>query len=354
MTRPICVLITGVSGGSIGEQIYKALRFGKNNYKIIAANIFRAPMAVVKAECYAILPPASSDNYIVEILNLINQQKVQFIIPGSEPELVKLSLNRDILTSNGSHLLINNHDVISTCVDKQRTFDFLSNRGFKIPKTFEVKDIQEINTSNIPFPVIIKPSQGGGGSSFVFIAQDQEEMVFFVKYLLHYGYNPIIQEYLRDAEHEYTIGILHSHTKHLIGSIVLQRNILSGFSNRLRILNCTKRQDLGKILAVSSGISQGKIVHCKPIREEAEKIAEVLGSSGPLNIQGRWDGESFSIFEINPRFSGTTPMRAMANFNEPELLINSFLGLDQTISPLDIKYGEFSRGLMEYFTPEIE
>lgn len=132
---------------------------------------------------------------------------------------------------------------------------------------------------------------------------------------------------------------------------MLQRQILSGLSNRLHLSNRTDRHELGKILAVSSGISQGKIVHCEPVQSEAEKIAEALGSSGPLNIQGRWDGERFVLFEINPRFSGTTPMRAMANFNEPELLIDSYLGLEQSVPSIKLKYGEFTRGLVEFFLP---
>ena len=48
-----------------------------------------------------------------------------------------------------------------------------------------------------------------------------------------------------------------------------------------------------------------------------------LGVKGPLNIQCRFVDGEIKVYEINPRFSGTTSIRAMMGFNEPEILINS-------------------------------
>ena len=108
---------------------------------------------------------------------------------------------------------------------------------------------------------------------------------------------------------------------------------------------------MGEVLAISSGISQGDIVEFEPVRTTAEKIAEALGSIGPLNIQGRWNGSQFIPFEINPRFSGTTPMRALAGFNEPERMIEEWLGIKQEENHAKVRLGMCIRGLTEYFTP---
>jgi carbamoyl-phosphate synthase large subunit len=44
-----------------------------------------------------------------------------------------------------------------------------------------------------------------------------------------------------------------------------------------------------------------------------------------LNLQLRvHDGEIY-VFEIHPRFSGTTPIRAGAGFNEPDVLLRHHL-----------------------------
>lgn len=352
MTHSICVLVTGVSGGGIGEQVCKALRLGRRKYRIIATNVSRAPMAVVKAEHYVVLPPASSGDYLEELLHLVKQFAVQFVIPGSEPELVVLSRHQETLTNAGVRLLINSPTVIATCVDKLKCFKALTLLGFRVPATLAVNDLTELDSLTGDPPWVVKPVHGGGGSASAFIAQDVDELRFFVRYLLRYGHCPLVQEYVGSVEQEYTVGVLHSPAGDLIGTVVLHRQILSGLSNRLCLPNQTGRAELGPVLAISSGISQGCIIDCAPVRAKAEAIAQALGSVGPLNIQGRWDGKTFVPFEINPRFSGTTPMRAMAGLNEPELLIDWYLNPDQSLGcQPEVKYGEFSRGLVEHFTP---
>ena len=112
------------------------------------------------------------------------------------------------------------------------------------------------------------------------------------------------------------------------------------------------RPELGPTLAISSGISQGRIVDAAPVLRTAEAIAQGLGSVGPLNIQGRISRGTFVPFEINPRFSGTSPMRAMAGFNEPELLIDWHLDSDHRgAAPPAPRYGTFTRALVEHFQP---
>ena len=348
---PIHVLITGVSGGSIGEQVCKSLLMGRHTYQLVATNTTRDATKVIRANMVDVLPVASSDEYIDALLDLVRRYEIQFLIPGSEPELIKLSKNLDAFSNLDLKVLINAPQVIATCVDKKSTFEFLSQNGFHVPYTVLSESADNKINHSVSFPCIIKPALGGGGSAATFIAQDQEELNFFVRYLIKYGYHPLIQEYIPDAENEYTVGVLHSPRGKLIGTVVLRRQMLAGLSNRLRIANQTGRPEMGRMLAVSSGISQGEIVEFEPVRRIAEKIAKTIGSVGPLNIQGRWDGSRFIPFEINPRFSGTTPMRALAGFNEPERMIDAWLGINQNENSEGAHLGTCIRGLTEYFIP---
>jgi carbamoyl-phosphate synthase large subunit len=53
------------------------------------------------------------------------------------------------------------------------------------------------------------------------------------------------------------------------------------------------------------------------------------------------------LFEINPRFSGTTSLRAMVGFNEPDLLIRKHI-LNEPIKPnFSFQYAKVVRGLDE-------
>jgi carbamoyl-phosphate synthase large subunit len=81
----------------------------------------------------------------------------------------------------------------------------------------------------------------------------------------------------------------------------------------------------GRRAAVSTGVSQGFVVRDPEIQNFCEELAAKLGSRGPLNLQLRVHDGRIYVFEIHPRFSGTTPIRASAGFNEPDLLLRDAL-----------------------------
>jgi len=346
MKNSICVLVTGVGGGTVGEQVCKALQIGKNDYSIIATNTQIGPLTVVDVDYKEVLPNANSSDYVNRLIAVCLKYHVKFIIPGSEPELISMAANRELIENANVQVLTNSEHVINTCVDKLLTFKFLKSANIHIPETLDITHSNELEGFRSDFPIIVKPVFGGG-SAATFIAQDRKELSFFAEYLLKHGYRPLIQEYYGRPDQEYTIGVLHYPDGSLFDTVVFRRNILSGLSNRVRLRNHTGRKELGDILAISSGISQGEFVDFQPVKEKAEEIASILKSTGPLNIQGRWDGREFIPFEINPRFSGTSSMRASVGFNEAEILINWYMGKKNDVMSKPPS-GEFIRGLREY------
>jgi carbamoyl-phosphate synthase large subunit len=76
-----------------------------------------------------------------------------------------------------------------------------------------------------------------------------------------------------------------------------------------------------------------------------------MGARGPLNIQCRVVDGEVKVFEINPRFSGTTSIRAMTGYNEPDVLIRRHL-LGETIQPrFPYRDALILRGLTETEVP---
>ena len=162
----------------------------------------------------------------------------------------------------------------------------------------------------------------------------------YCQYLKNNQKSPIIQEYISEEEGEYTIGVLYLPNKTMIGSIVLRRV----FDSKLSVLI---KGDFGLI---SSGYSQGLIEDFPEIRKTAEKIAEKIGSTGPLNIQARLKNGQLIPFEINPRFSASTYLRSLAGFNEIDIFLD-FLFDEKISKPTTIKFGRYLRSLSETFVP---
>lgn len=350
--KKLNVMITGIGGGGVGEQIFKCLKLADYDYGIIGCDMSRTSKGLKLADASYLVPAASDPGYIEHIIKICKKHDVKVLFHGSEAELKVFSRHREVFRDQGIYVPLNPRELIDTCMDKHKTMKFLSEHGFAIQKFWEVRNEEEAEQVDL-FPVVMKPSVGGGGSANTFIAQDREELYTFTRYLLHVYDQFLVQEYVGDVDHEYTVGVLHGSDGGYINSIAVKKSILSGLSNKIKIPNRTDRTELGKILAVSSGISQGEIGRFEEVTAPSREIARTLGATAAINVQGRIHNGQMYVFEINPRISGTSSLRALVGYNEPDLLIRERI-LGENIEK-DFAYGSgyITRGLDEtYISPE--
>lgn len=319
-SEPLPVLLTGVGGGGHGEQILKALRLAKSQYRIIGADTNAACANRGKVDEFFTVPPARDPSYIETITQIARSRGCIAIFHGSEAEMAVLSKWRDELAGMGFYVPVNPTAVLAICQDKANTVAHLKRCGFAHPGFREVRSIEDIRGFS-EFPVIVKPSVGGGGSANVFIAQSAQELEFFATYLLNFLDRFIVQDYVGTADEEYTVGVLFGQDGALLNSIAIKRIINNALTIRTRVPNRTGRAELGESLIVSTGISQGVVGHWPELQSQCEAIAASLEPRAPINIQCRAVEGRVIPFEINPRFSGTTSLRALAGYNEPDTLI---------------------------------
>ncbi|MBI4504036.1 MAG: ATP-grasp domain-containing protein [Chloroflexi bacterium] len=344
--NPLTVLVTGVGGGGHGEQILKALRMAKTPYRIIGADMLPYVTKLKEVDEAYVLPAASHPTYVERLLEVCARQNVAAVFHGSEPELKVMSARRDEIQARGIFLPINPASVIDLCMDKVRTSEFLVAHGFDVPAYRRIRTPEDLSAFHI-LPAVLKPSVGGGGSANIFIAQNRRDLMCFGEYLLSLYPEFIAQEYVGTPDDEYTVGALVTMDGVLLNSIAVKRNILTSLSARIKVPNRSGRQDLGPVLAVSSGISQGIIGPFPDVTSPCEEIAAAIGCRGVLNIQCRFVRGRVLVFEINPRFSGTTSLRAMVGYNEPDVLIRTSLFGEEFAPHFAYGSGFIIRGLHE-------
>lgn len=342
------ILITGVGGGGHGEQILKAIKLSKLKCKIIGADMSPHSKGLQEVDIPYLLPPASSADYLKKLLKICEIEKIDAMFHGSEPELKVMSDNRELIEAMNVFLPINPKEVIDICLDKNKTVDFLKTNKFYFPKSVKINSKKDLKLVDF-FPVVLKPSLGGGGSANILIAQNSGELITFGTYLLSLYSEFIIQEYVGTPDSEYTVGVLLSMKGKLINSIAVKRMIMSGLSNRIKSKNLSGNKKLGEILAISSGVSQGEIGRYPKVTKECERLALALGCTGAVNIQCRLHDNKVYVFEINPRFSGTTSLRAMVGYNEPEVLIKEEFFGEKSKKKFTYKAGFIMRGLEEKY-----
>jgi carbamoyl-phosphate synthase large subunit len=323
----IRVLVTAIGGGGHGDQILKALRLAPpGRYAIFGADANKHCPQAKLVERFVTLPLARDPEYMTVLMRTCRELGVQVLFHGCEPELLLFAANRKKIEEADIFLPINDTDLIKLCMDKVKTNARLAELGFPTPRYVNVTSEIELDCIDW-FPVVVKPAVGGGGSANVFIAQDMRELRALGTYLglgvITSGF--MIQEYVGTPEQEYTVGVLHDLDGRYVNAIAVKRHLSSGLSVRASVTNRTERKDLGPRLVISSGVSQGDIGRHEKVTQQCREIAERLGSRGPLNLQCRLVDGKVRVFEINPRFSGTTSLRAMMGFNEPDLLIRRHL-----------------------------
>jgi len=337
--KKLPILVTAIGGGGHGEQILKALRLSTGDrYYIVGADIHPNCPQFDLVDEKVILPPANASTYMEALLSACDRLQIKALFHGCDPELKIFSAERNRITQRGIFLPINPTSLIDICLNKEATNGYLAKLGFDPPKVVHARSRSELQSIDW-FPVVVKPAVGGGSAN-VFIAQNIVELIGLADYLgLGTGTdNFLIQEYVGTPEEEYTVGVLHDMEGNYLNSIAVKR-LLSGQLNiRMSVPNRTGRLELGLKLVISSGISQGYVGRFSVVTEQCKEIAHAIGVKGPINIQCRLVNGKVKVFEINPRFSGTTSIRAMAGYNEPDILMRKHLFHEDI--PTDFPYDE--------------
>jgi carbamoyl-phosphate synthase large subunit len=308
MHQKTSVLVTGTGGGGVGEGIVKALKLNSQKYRIVATDMNPMSATLWRVDKGYIVPPASDDSYARELTDICKREKIAAVIPGSVPELKKLSNIRTKFEKEDITLIISPKKVIDTCLDKLNAYDFMKRYGFSQPKTFG-QDESAQAMSELDFPVFVKPRQGYG-SRYTYTVRDEEELGLVMKYLTKNRIQFLVQECI--AAEECTVGVVISKSGRTLGSISMLREIKSGFSHRMTVKDV------------------------KEARETAEELASKIGAQGPLNVQFFLADGGPVVIEINPRFSGTTPVRSAVGFNEVDAVLRDFLFDEQ----IPLKFNE--------------
>lgn len=302
------VLVTAV-GGIVGEGIVKSLKFANMDesspvkYKIIGVDMNDQAAGLYRCDTGKLIPPASSADYLESISQIVRENDIHAVYVGSDIELVKLARAKPELESNSNAIVISNPlDVIDTARDKWETFQFLEKNN--LPRAMScLPEDKDKFTERYGFPLVVKPREGYG-SLYFYIVHSSDEMQYALDVIRRYGWRPVIQEYLNGTNQEFTSGVtIDKDGSYVMSSISLQKFPKSGQTYKAFVDSFD------------------------PIRKSAKEVALRLGVRNAVNIQAKFDGNEAKVFEINPRFSATVPIRAIAGINEPDIIYrNNVLG----------------------------
>lgn len=287
----ITILVTG-AGGGVGQGIIKSLRLITDlNIKIIAADMSNTAAGFYGADYCYLLPSASDKTYIDEISRICKKNSVDYYFPGTDVELLLCAKEAGVInTKLGVKIIVSPLDLIEIADDKYKTVSFLKQNNFHHPITW-LPD--EVDLNSITYPVIVKP-RIGCRSIGVYVVNSAQEALSAIEGLV----NPIVQEYIDGDEFTCTVAIRHGVVSDVL---CLRRDLRAG--------------DTYRAFPVKDSV----------IEEYVRNIALTLGVDGSCNFQLRTSNGIPKLFEINSRFSGTTPFCSYLGFNPVEFCIKQDL-----------------------------
>jgi|WetSurMetagenome_2_1015567.scaffolds.fasta_scaffold83491_3 carbamoyl-phosphate synthase large subunit len=317
------VLVHAV-GSPLGQSILKSLKISNLNINIFAGDIFNdaAGLFMVPEPNRIIYPPLKNNDYHDYVSDLIIKNKIEIIYPVISLEFDYYDKYKEFYIKNGVRIVNMNSNVYNLINDKFKSFEYLKNNGINIPKTFFADGSNKFYSSikENGFPILLKPINGAS-SKDVFIIDSLSRLksilnVFPKSYF-------IAQEYL-NAKDEFTVGIYRSPYSNFEDTFVIKRELQFGLSYK------------------------GEVVESKLLSDYSLNICRIFGTDFSSNVQLKLKNDIPYVFEINPRLSSTTFIRAHFGFNEPEMIILDIINKGKNLS-FNKRKGKFSRYWEEIF-----
>ena len=299
-------MLVTAAGTIVSQGIMKSLKLANSipdspvKYSIVATDANSEGTGLYRSDLGVVVPAASSPEYVDSILKICKDQMIRAIFIGSDEELAILSKSsKRIQDETGAVVIANPSEVISTGQDKWKTFEFLKRNNLPCAESSLVAE-QDRFTQEFGFPLVVKPREGHG-SLHMYVVKNGDEIKNAVLEIERAGWSPMFQEYLPAQDQEFTTGVtIDREGKYVMSSISMRRKLKDGQTYKAFVDDFPD------------------------IRKFAEETSMKLGAKGPINVQARLVGDKPQVFEINPRFSASVPIRAVAGVNEPDILYRNF------------------------------
>jgi len=311
-------------GSPLGQSIIKALKLSSLDMQIHAADIDEKAAGLhFPGVTPLILPLVREEAYLPALLAYIKQHNIKVIFPTIAAEHDFFARQQAVFQASGVQVVSCESQVFQICNDKYFSMRFLAEHGFSAPETVLCTEraAMEQFIAGRSFPMVLKP-RSGASSTDVFIVKDAAR-VFALVGAFPAGYF-VLQEFLSDPE-DYTVGVFSARGQEFRQAFVIKRILKFGLSY------------------------SGDVIENRMIAEYCIGIAAALRATYSINVQLKLLDGRPCAYEINPRLSSTTGVRAHFGFNEPDMILRDMFGMMPLMPVPVMTHGSFSRYWEEFY-----
>ncbi|HXO17299.1 MAG TPA: ATP-grasp domain-containing protein [Candidatus Dormibacteraeota bacterium] len=283
------VMITA-AGTVTAQSLIKALRDDGRADFIAAGDMDRLNATRAFVDEFVALPRAGDPEFASRCFEAVERMRIDVLVPLIvESEFLPLDEARERFERIGCRLVVPPREIFVRTGDKLEFARFLSEIGIPGPPTQPYSPAVRVDR----FPVYLKPRRGSGS-----VGTARVESAHSLHEVARGRGDLIVQEAVDGAE--FTVDCFAAAPGRVVAAVPRER------------------------IAIKAGVSvKGRTYRHPEIERIARTVVERSGLRGPANVQGmlRADG-SFSIIEMNPRFSGTLALTTASGINFASLLID--------------------------------
>ncbi len=299
---------------SVGRRAYMVKYFKEalgGTGEVHVSNSDDLTVAFQYADKSVISPLIYDESYIPFLLNYCKENNIGVLLSLFDIDLLMLAKHKSDFEKIGTRVIVSDEEFVSVCNDKWKTYLFLKENGFNVPKTYlSIGEVMgAIDAGILKYPVIVKP-RFGCGSIAMSVAEDEMSLLYYfsrntravkntyLKYESDGVEDKIIfQEFLHGQE--YGVDCINDLDGNFVNAIVKRK------------------------LAMRAGETDiAESVDSPAIYETVKRLSQISRHIANVDMDVFMvDGKPY-ILEMNARFGGGYPFSHVAGCNLPQAIVD--------------------------------
>ncbi len=353
------------AGSLLAQNLFDTLEGRRSRVYIIGMNTEADSGHVFRCDKLYRAPLTKSPEYRSFLLQVIDQEKPDFILPGRDLDVLVLAeLVRDYPDLK-RRVAVGAAEAVQMMIDKSKTYLFAKQHQLPFAETFlfTEKTLSHAGTlevldkwlASVGYPLLAKPVIGFGSQGIRLIGNDQQLQAFLKKNQTGYLLQQVTGFSQKNIEHIVSLAETIDQGPPLFSYIIDNDQ----YGGQALIL---PDGSIGPMFTGLVSIVIGKAEKVAPVedplfldmvRRYAEAIS-AFGWRGFINLQFRKSENGYVLHEINPRMSGASSTRAWMGYDEIRDVIKAYTGHDIGADeryPIH-KKGVVYRTLSDYFVAD--
>lgn len=249
--------------------------------------------------------------FLNSLLELIKTEKIDSLFPVGSASFSFCITHANLLSS------------VKTILPPKKSFDIAESKSLThelaiaanvpVPISIKVKSREELNTIDLPYPIVIK-APFEMGKNVVEYAKNKEELFSkFDNMCKTYNFNypdfPILQEYVNGDGYGFF-----AYYKNGVNQCYFMHRRLREFPVTGGASTCAESVDIPELKQLS------------------ENLMASLNWNGVAMVEFKKDNKTntYKLMEINPKFWGSLELAIVSGINFPEFVINELQNKEQT------------------------